>query len=175
MKIHPGIKLKERLIELNMSQSECAKRMGRPEKTVSEIVNGKTSITAKTAQDFVYVLGLPASYWNTLQADYDLDKARERLRGGEFMNFSLALEQLKKGKKIYREGWNGKGMFIYYIPANSYRAQTDIARKEFGDTVPYTAYLAMKLQDGQVMPWNAAHIDLLNNDWVVLDDPDIAA
>jgi len=28
------------------------------------------------------------------------------------MTFEIALELLKKGVKVTREGWNGKGMFI---------------------------------------------------------------
>lgn len=29
------------------------------------------------------------------------------------MNFGKALEELKNGNKIAREGWNGKGMYIF--------------------------------------------------------------
>ncbi|MTO24509.1 DUF2829 domain-containing protein, partial [Turicibacter sanguinis] len=34
------------------------------------------------------------------------------------MNFGQVLELLKQGKKVARRGWNGKGMFLYYVPAN---------------------------------------------------------
>lgn len=30
------------------------------------------------------------------------------------MNFGKALEAVKDGKKIFRLGWNGKGMFVVY-------------------------------------------------------------
>lgn len=53
------------------------------------------------------------------------------------LDFGQAIYFLKQGKKLAREGWNGKGMFLYYVPANSYPAITDIAKAEFGDTVPY--------------------------------------
>lgn len=33
------------------------------------------------------------------------------------MNFGQAIEALKEGKKVLREGWNGKGMFIVLMPA----------------------------------------------------------
>ena len=32
------------------------------------------------------------------------------------MNFGTALEALKQGKKITRAGWNGKGMYLFYLP-----------------------------------------------------------
>jgi hypothetical protein len=33
-------------------------------------------------------------------------------------NFGQAIEALKKGKRVAREGWNGKGMFLFLLPAN---------------------------------------------------------
>lgn len=32
------------------------------------------------------------------------------------MNFGQALEELKKGGRVAREGWNGKGMFLFLVP-----------------------------------------------------------
>lgn len=82
------------------------------------------------------------------------------------MNFSDALNSLKSGAKISREGWNGKGMFLYYVPANEYDALTEVAKREFGDKVPYGAYIAMKTAQGNVVPWLASQTDLLSNDWL---------
>ena len=46
------------------------------------------------------------------------------------MKFGEALEQVKEGKKIFRLGWNGKGMFVCYqkgypegIPSNKQTAE----------------------------------------------------
>lgn len=77
-----------------------------------------------------------------------------------------AVALLKNGKKVARQGWNGKGMFLYYVPAASYPAQTPAARGEFGDMVPYRDYVAMKTVDGYVVPWLASQSDLLATDWV---------
>jgi hypothetical protein len=85
------------------------------------------------------------------------------------MNFGQAIEALKEGKKVGRSGWNGKGMYLYYVPALNYAAQTDVARKEFGDTVPYQAYIAMKTVQNTVVPWLASQTDILADDWVVLE------
>jgi len=32
--------------------------------------------------------------------------------------FGTALESLKQGKRVAREGWNGKGMFVFMRPAD---------------------------------------------------------
>lgn len=82
------------------------------------------------------------------------------------MNFGQALELLKQGKKVARQGWNGKGMFLYYVPANFYPASTEIAKEEFGATVEYGAYIAMKTVQGNVVPWLASQTDVLANDWM---------
>ena len=85
------------------------------------------------------------------------------------MNFGQALEDLKIGAKVARMGWNGKGMFIYYVPANSYPATTEVA-KDFwkGLDVPYGAYIAMKTAEENVVPWLASQTDMLAEDWVII-------
>jgi hypothetical protein len=34
------------------------------------------------------------------------------------LNFGQAIEALKQGKRVARQGWNGKGMFIFMRPAD---------------------------------------------------------
>lgn len=85
------------------------------------------------------------------------------------MDFSQALLHLREGELIKRTGWNGKDMFLYYVPENSYPAQTEVAKKVFGEMVPYGAYIAMKTAQGYVTPWLASHSDLLLEDWEIVD------
>lgn len=88
------------------------------------------------------------------------------------MDFGEAIRHLKQGFKVAREGWNGKGMFIYYVPAASYPAQ----RNERGtmleifpdDMVPYRDYLAMKTAQNDVVPWLASQSDVLSEDWLIV-------
>lgn len=97
------------------------------------------------------------------------------------MNFGQALEALKSGERVARSGWNGKGMFLYYVPSNSYPAQTEAARAYFVDKqpprpensvsailVPYGAYIAMKTAQDNVVPWLASQTDVLADDWELL-------
>lgn len=83
------------------------------------------------------------------------------------MTFGLALESLKRGQPVARAGWNGKGMFVYLVPANAYPAQTGVAKAYFGDgaLVPYGAYLALKGVDGTVNTWVPSISDTLAEDW----------
>lgn len=88
-----------------------------------------------------------------------------------YLTFGDAIRLLKNGEKLIRPGWNGKGMFLYYVPANSYPAQTDVAKKEFGENalVPYGAYFAFKSAQGTIEAgWKPSTMDMLAEDWEVI-------
>lgn len=76
--VPPGEILAEALQDRGMSQSELARRMDRPVKTINEIVNGKASITPDTAIQLERALGISARLWNGLEANYREQLARQR-------------------------------------------------------------------------------------------------
>lgn len=83
------------------------------------------------------------------------------------MDFGSAISILKDGGIVTRKGWNGKGMYLYYVPASEYEPCTEAAKREFeGKPVPYRAYIAMKTVDKEIVPWVASQTDILAEDWV---------
>jgi HTH-type transcriptional regulator / antitoxin HigA len=76
--VMPGEILLEALEDRDMSQSDLARRMGRPIKTINEIVNGKASITPDTAIQLELTLGITADFWINLEAAYRAQLARAR-------------------------------------------------------------------------------------------------
>jgi len=88
------------------------------------------------------------------------------------LNFSDALGMLKKGMRVARQGWNGKGMYLYLVPENRYPPTTPaghaIAAKHEDGLVPYGAYIAMKSAQDNVVPWLASQTDVLAGDWVIV-------
>jgi HTH-type transcriptional regulator / antitoxin HigA len=78
---HPGETLVEILSEKSMSQAELARRLGRPKKTVNEIIQGKSGITSDTALQLEKVLGIPAGFWVNRQRYYDEYLAKKRNDG----------------------------------------------------------------------------------------------
>lgn len=84
--------------------------------------------------------------------------------------FEYALIQLKSGKKMTRQGWNGAGQFVYMVPPASYPAQTGAAKEYFGTDamVPYGAYLALKNAQDLVVVWQPSVGDLFAMDWSVV-------
>jgi HTH-type transcriptional regulator / antitoxin HigA len=73
----PGEFLREELEARNWTQADLARVIGRPLKTVNEIVNGRASIRAETAKQLSIALGTSADLWMNLQASYDLFIARD--------------------------------------------------------------------------------------------------
>ena len=94
----------------------------------------------------------------------------EAYRETDGMDFGLAIGAMKKGYRVARDGWNGKGMFLYYVPAAAYPPSTEVAKEAFGgENVPYGAYVAMKTAQGNVVPWLASQTDMLADDWYIVE------
>ncbi len=74
--IHPGETLKDELEFLKLTQVELAQRTGLSEKHISQIINGADPITSDTAIKLEIALGVPATFWNNLQKNYELNLAR---------------------------------------------------------------------------------------------------
>lgn len=72
----PGETLLETLEALEMSQSKLAARTGLTLKHINQIVKGNAAITPSTAVAFERATGVPASFWNTLEAEYQDHKVR---------------------------------------------------------------------------------------------------
>lgn len=74
--IPPGETIKEQLDFREMNQKEFAVRMGLSEKHISQLINGLVPLTHETALKLESVLGVPARFWNNLEALYQEDLAR---------------------------------------------------------------------------------------------------
>lgn len=88
--IYPGETLSELLEEKSMTQVELADRLGRPLKTINEIINGKASITPDTAIQLERVFSLPAHFWLNLESNYQLALARVSFENNLASEFVVA-------------------------------------------------------------------------------------
>lgn len=66
----PGATIKELLEDRGMTQKEFSKRMGMSEKHTSKLINGEVHLTTDMAEKLELVLGVPAGFWNNLEAIY---------------------------------------------------------------------------------------------------------
>jgi antitoxin HigA-1 len=76
--IHPGEHLADELEEIGLNGNELAKRLNVPPNRISQILNGKRSITADTAMRLGKFFGTGAVIWLNLQQKYDLEIAKEK-------------------------------------------------------------------------------------------------
>ncbi|GHU42371.1 hypothetical protein FACS1894111_06220 [Clostridia bacterium] len=68
--VPPGATIKEQLEYRGMPQKEFALRMGMSEKHISHLINGKVELTPEVALRLESVFGIPAKFWNNLEAIY---------------------------------------------------------------------------------------------------------
>lgn len=68
--VSPGETIREVLEERGISQTDFAVRLGKSEKFVSQLVNGKATLSHETAIELERVLGIEAAFWNTAEALY---------------------------------------------------------------------------------------------------------
>ena len=94
------------------------------------------------------------------------------------LSFSEALIHLKSGKKVARQGWNGKGMFLFLLPAGtvSTKAIYDPALRAIiesevgGETFEALGSIRMFTADKKILTgWLASQTDILSEDWQILD------
>ncbi|HEY9791716.1 MAG TPA: HigA family addiction module antitoxin [Candidatus Obscuribacterales bacterium] len=76
----PGETLLETMEMLGLTQAQVADRIGKTPKTINEIVQGKSAITAETALQLERVTNVPASFWNNREAHYREFLARQQER-----------------------------------------------------------------------------------------------
>lgn len=78
----PGETLRDTLETLGMTQAELARRTGLSQKHINQIIQGQASISPETALALERVTGVPARFWNNLEANYQSRLARRRERRG---------------------------------------------------------------------------------------------
>lgn len=74
------------------------------------------------------------------------------------MTFGKALDLMKQGRKVRREGWNGKGMHVALTGSTLLNCST--VMRDF---------IYMKAADGLLVPWTASQTDVLAEDWLLVE------
>lgn len=101
--IAPGATIKEQLLDRGLSQKEFAVRMDMSEKHISKLINGEVQLTPDVAVRLEMVLGVPAEFWNKLEAIY-----REKLVKVNNENEMDADKELAKKfpySEMSKNGW----------------------------------------------------------------------
>ena len=101
--------------------------------------------------------------------------------------FGAAIEALKNGKRVQREGWNGKGLFVFMqVPSQigkdivpKMQSLPQSVKDEFQrrfentseqiDAIYYDNQLALVNPSNLITGWSPSASDALAVDWVILD------
>lgn len=133
---------------------------------------GWTIPTDENPADEGYLVVYPDGYvsWSPKP---QFEEAYRETAGG--MTFGHAIEALKKGYKVSRKGWNGKGMFLYStpgskVPFSKMKPETQKALINHPEsTVTINGHIDMKAADGTlVIGWLASQTDMLAEDWMIV-------
>jgi addiction module HigA family antidote len=75
--IHPGEILAEELGEIAVTPTELARQLRVPANRITQVIQGKRSITGDTALRLGHWFGTSAQFWLNLQGAYDIREAGE--------------------------------------------------------------------------------------------------
>lgn len=131
--IHPGETLREILEDRKMSQKELAARVALTEAYISNVINGQKAISVSLAKKLEYALGIDASFWINLQANYDKELA-------DFEDFNRS--ERKKRRKVVariheRIAWKRQN-FIHQHSRKIVNRGTILVMREEPDGMPLT-------------------------------------
>lgn len=91
----------------------------------------------------------------------------EAYRPTDAMNFGLAIEAAKRGAKIARRGWNGKGQYVELASAISYVTPSGETVNAEHEAIGNRAF-AFVGTSGVQMGWLASQADMLADDWHIV-------
>lgn len=89
------------------------------------------------------------------------------------MDFGAALKALKAGKPVYRDGWNGKGMWLLIVPGDQWLIGPSVLislheQQIQMQTGGHAPFIAIKTTKDDFIPWTASNADLLAEDWRIV-------
>ncbi len=91
------------------------------------------------------------------------------------LSFGDALKALEEGKSVYREGWNGKGMFISLVREDYHIPVAEAARAYYGTArnVKHNPFFQIRNVDDSLSTWVPSVNDCLAKDWCITLDTNV--
>lgn len=83
------------------------------------------------------------------------------------LSFEIALTNLKYGARVAREGWNGKGMFLFLVTGETVTQAINEQYVDENTSLPVVDAIYMKTADNKLVPWLASQTDILATDWTI--------
>jgi addiction module HigA family antidote len=77
--VHPGEILADELQELGLTATELARQLAVPPNRITQIIQGRRSITGDTALRLAHWFGTDPQFWLNLQSSYEIDMAVQQV------------------------------------------------------------------------------------------------
>lgn len=127
---------------------------------------------------FARAVPSPGDYFVVYEDGYQSHSPKAIFEGGykgvpdqtSGLDFGQAIAALKTGRRVAREGWNGKGMFLFLVPGSTFKVNRAplLGIYPEGTEISYCPHIDMKTANGMVVPWLASQTDLLAEDWTTV-------
>lgn len=91
MAVHPGMMIKPELEERGLSQKAFAQMLGTQPSHLSEVLNGKRSLTTDLAMKIESSIGLPAKILLSAQAHYELEAASAGVKKSDSQHETVSI------------------------------------------------------------------------------------
>lgn len=86
------------------------------------------------------------------------------------MNFGQAIEALKQGKKVVRDGWNGKGMYLFILHGGVSGNEVHNQHPFLDQKIKVLDSICMKTAQNTIaVGWLASQADMLAEDWHTIE------
>ena len=110
MAVHPGMMIKPELEERGISQKDFAKMVGIQASHLSEVLNGKRTLTTDLAVKIESAIGLPAKILLSAQTQYELESAKAVTDSNEKETIAITIPIRDRNllrEIVRRFGWVG--------------------------------------------------------------------
>lgn len=91
------------------------------------------------------------------------------------MSFGQAIEALKRGQRVARTAWNGRGMYLWLLPAAMVKAEwcrephlKAVAEANGGEIEALGSIRMMTAGKKVLTGWLASQTDVLSDDWEIV-------
>lgn len=127
-------------------------------KMASMLLERPIDTTNADAKGSGYLVKYPDGYrsWSPKSA---FEEAYRKIDG---LTFGLAIEAMKKGYRVARSGWNGKGMWLRLVIPGGDNKVPDLDMENL-------PYIEMKTSDNKLVPWLASQTDMLAEDYSIIE------
>lgn len=106
------------------------------------------------------------------EAKHTAEKIKESEVLSDEFDFGAAIHLLKSGEKVARQGWNGKGMYLFLVNGDAVTQAIDECYgnpAQVESSLPVLDAIYMKTADNKLVPWLASQTDVLAEDWQIVE------